>query len=136
MSRPRRDVRLRARAEVKTGGEGSPTRGVSITRRRLRPSTPADLSARPKAQAEPTGPWRGHQGRCGGSGALVRSVPRIQDQTEPEGNMDEGHSLGETGQPQPVQQQTSEVVVNDSEALPSYSNFCRVIATPEEAILD
>ena len=44
-----------------------------------------------------------------------------------------------TGQPpqQPaIQQQTNEVVVDDSGALPSYSNFCRVTATPEEAILD
>ena len=34
------------------------------------------------------------------------------------------------------QQQTSEVVVDDSSTLPSYSNFCRVTATPEEVILD
>jgi hypothetical protein len=33
-------------------------------------------------------------------------------------------------------QQTSEVVVNDAGALPTYSNFCRVMATPEEVILD
>jgi len=38
------------------------------------------------------------------------------------------------GQP-PAQQQT-EVVVDDSGTLPSYSNFCRVTATPEEVILD
>jgi hypothetical protein len=37
---------------------------------------------------------------------------------------------------QPIQQQTNEVVVDDSGAMPSYSNFCRVMATPEEAILD
>ncbi len=36
---------------------------------------------------------------------------------------------------QPVQQQT-EVHVDDTGALPSYSNFCRVTATPEEVILD
>lgn len=37
----------------------------------------------------------------------------------------------------PVQQQvTTEVVVDDSATLPSYSNFCRVTATPEEVILD
>src|SRR3954464_3747684 len=34
------------------------------------------------------------------------------------------------------QQQTTEVVVDDSGTLPSYSNFCRVTATPEEVILD
>src|SRR3954452_7036082 len=34
------------------------------------------------------------------------------------------------------QQQTTEVVVDDSSTIPSYSNFCRVTATPEEAILD
>jgi hypothetical protein len=34
------------------------------------------------------------------------------------------------------QQQTTEVVVDDSATVPSYSNFCRVTATPEEVILD
>ena len=38
--------------------------------------------------------------------------------------------------PQPQTQQTTEVVVDDSGTLPSYSNFCRVTATPEEVILD
>ena len=33
-------------------------------------------------------------------------------------------------------QQTTEVFVDDSATLPSYSNFCRVTATPEEVILD
>jgi hypothetical protein len=43
----------------------------------------------------------------------------------------------EAAQPhQPVQQQTTEVIVDDTGALPSYSNFCRVTATPEEVILD
>ena len=36
----------------------------------------------------------------------------------------------------PPQGQTTEVVVDDSSTLPSYSNFCRVTATPEEVILD
>jgi Protein of unknown function (DUF3467) len=34
------------------------------------------------------------------------------------------------------QAQQTEVVVDDSSVLPSYSNFCRVTATPEEVILD
>src|SRR5882757_2639151 len=34
------------------------------------------------------------------------------------------------------QQQATEVVVDDSSTMPSYSNFCRVTATPEEVILD
>lgn len=34
------------------------------------------------------------------------------------------------------QQQMTEVVVDDSATLPTYSNFCRVTATPEEVILD
>jgi hypothetical protein len=39
--------------------------------------------------------------------------------------------------PHPQQpQQTTEVVVDDSGTVPSYSNFCRVTATPEEVILD
>jgi Protein of unknown function (DUF3467) len=33
-------------------------------------------------------------------------------------------------------EQTHEVVVDDSEAQPTYANFCRVMATPEEVILD
>ena len=37
---------------------------------------------------------------------------------------------------QPQAQQTTEVFVDDSGTLPSYSNFCRVTATPEEVILD
>src|SRR5215831_6658851 len=36
----------------------------------------------------------------------------------------------------PAAQQQTEVVVDDSQTLPSYSNFCRVTATPEEVILD
>jgi hypothetical protein len=36
----------------------------------------------------------------------------------------------------PQTQQQTEVVVDDSSTLPSYSNFCRVTATPEEVILD
>jgi hypothetical protein len=41
-------------------------------------------------------------------------------------------------QPQqnPQVQQTNEVVVDDTGTLPSYANFCRVTATPEEIILD
>lgn len=31
---------------------------------------------------------------------------------------------------------TTEVFVDDSSTVPSYSNFCRVTATPEEVILD
>ncbi len=34
------------------------------------------------------------------------------------------------------QQPVTEVFVDDSGTLPSYSNFCRVTATPEEVILD
>jgi Protein of unknown function (DUF3467) len=43
---------------------------------------------------------------------------------------------GTPHQPQQPQQQPNEVVVDDSATLPSYSNFCRVTATPEEVILD
>jgi hypothetical protein len=41
-------------------------------------------------------------------------------------------------QPQqiPPVQPTTEVVVDDSGAQPTYANFCRVTATPEEVILD
>ncbi len=40
------------------------------------------------------------------------------------------------GEGQQPQGQTTEVFVDDSATLPSYSNFCRVTATPEEVILD
>lgn len=40
------------------------------------------------------------------------------------------------GNPEAQQGQTTEVHVDDSGTLPSYSNFCRVTATPEEVILD
>src|SRR3954463_15918921 len=42
----------------------------------------------------------------------------------------------EAPQHQQPAQQTTEVIVDDSGTLPSYSNFCRVTATPEEVILD
>src|SRR5271167_4463509 len=35
-----------------------------------------------------------------------------------------------------AQQVQNEVVVDDSSTVPSYTNFCRVTATPEEVILD
>jgi len=41
----------------------------------------------------------------------------------------------QTSDPQ-VQQQRVEVQVNDSDALTSYANFCRVTGTPEELIID
>ncbi|APW59354.1 DUF3467 domain-containing protein [Paludisphaera borealis] len=44
--------------------------------------------------------------------------------------------MSESETPTPQQQVTNEVVVDDTGALPSYSNFCRVTATPEEVILD
>ncbi len=44
------------------------------------------------------------------------------------------------GQPEPEQnppaQQENQVVVDESGLLPTYSNFCRVTATPEEVIVD
>ena len=45
-------------------------------------------------------------------------------------------STGETEGGAAPQQQQTEVHVDDSGVLPSYSNFCRVTATPEEVILD
>lgn len=41
-----------------------------------------------------------------------------------------------TSEPAPAQQPADQVVVDDSGALPTYTNFCRVTATPEEMILD
>ena len=48
---------------------------------------------------------------------------------------DQAEGTNPQGAQQP-QQQATEVVVDDSGTLPSYSNFCRVTATPEEVILD
>src|ERR1700761_8433696 len=45
------------------------------------------------------------------------------------------HPHAQSEQNSPVQQ-TTEVVVDDTGTLPTYSNFCRVTATPEEVILD
>jgi hypothetical protein len=42
---------------------------------------------------------------------------------------------GQAAQGQP-QGATTEVFVDDTNTVPSYSNFCRVTATPEEVILD
>ncbi|AMV38612.1 DUF3467 domain-containing protein [Planctomyces sp. SH-PL62] len=44
--------------------------------------------------------------------------------------------MSEPENPTQQQQVTTEVVVDDSATVPSYSNFCRVTATPEEVILD
>lgn len=37
---------------------------------------------------------------------------------------------------EPILPMQTEVVVDDSGVMPSYTNFCRVTATPEEVILD
>ena len=51
--------------------------------------------------------------------------------------MSEGEITGTAqSQPQAPQPQQTEVHVDDAGVLPSYSNFCRVTATPEEVILD
>ena len=47
-----------------------------------------------------------------------RMHPRLQAQLNPQGP------------------QTTEIVVDDTATLPTYSNFCRVTATPEEVLLD
>jgi len=39
-------------------------------------------------------------------------------------------------QQNPQTQQTNEIVVDDSGTQPTYANFCRLTATPEEMILD
>jgi len=50
--------------------------------------------------------------------------------------MTTGESTPEAAQGQPQAQQATEVFVDDSGTLPSYANFCRVTATPEEVIMD
>ena len=49
-------------------------------------------------------------------------------------NKDQGQGGGQQGQQ--GQQVMTEVHVDDTGVQPSYSNFCRVTATPEEVILD
>src|SRR5207244_841021 len=79
--------------------------------------------------------------------ALSRPAPgapasqcRTVSRWESEMNEKEGREAMEGNptlqNPQAQQQQQTEVVVDDSATLPSYSNFCRVTATPEEVILD
>ena len=48
------------------------------------------------------------------------------------------HQLPEELQsyPNPQVAQASEIVVDDAAAQPTYANFCRVTATPEEILLD
>src|SRR5271165_3757800 len=67
-----------------------------------------------------------------------RAATAVSDDPEGETDMSEKETPEGTTNPQhqPIQQQTTEVVVDDSGTLPSYSNFCRVTATPEEVILD
>src|SRR5271165_5811661 len=67
-----------------------------------------------------------------------RAATAVSDDPEGETDMSEKETPEGTTNPQhqPIQQQTTEVVVDDAGALPSYSNFCRVTATPEEVILD
>jgi Protein of unknown function (DUF3467) len=45
-------------------------------------------------------------------------------------------SGGMQPQSNPQVQQTNEVVVDDTGTQPTYANFCRITATPEEIILD
>jgi hypothetical protein len=71
---------------------------------------------------------------------MVRSVPfavSVRNNLERENDMSEKDAPEGSIAPQAANpQQTTEVVVDDSGTLPSYSNFCRVTATPEEVILD
>ena len=48
---------------------------------------------------------------------------------EPTGNPD-------TAQPTPAQPQQAQIQIDDSKAVPMYTNFCRVTGTPEELIID
>src|SRR5206468_6632328 len=84
------------------------------------------LSARERTPFPRRAPWR-----MVGSEAPARrgrhGLPREDAMSEQE---------GAPAAPQQGAQQTTEVHVDDSGTLPSYSNFCRVTATPEEVILD
>jgi uncharacterized protein DUF3467 len=61
----------------------------------------------------------------------------VKDQLRPETDVSEQEQSGEM-QPQqnPQVQQTTEVIVDDTGIQPTYANFCRITATPEEMILD
>ena len=59
------------------------------------------------------------------------------EQPRPETDVSEQEKSGDMHpQQNPQTQQTTEVVVDDSRTQPTYANFCRVTATPEEIILD
>jgi hypothetical protein len=66
---------------------------------------------------------------------MLFEAPRSQ-KWEKEMSEKEGRESGPATLQNPQAQQQTEVVVDDSGTLPSYSNFCRVTATPEEVILD
>lgn len=71
---------------------------------------------------------------------MVRSIPfavSVRINLKRENDMSEKDvPEGAVASQQPNPQVATEVVVDDSGTLPSYSNFCRVTATPEEVILD
>jgi hypothetical protein len=48
----------------------------------------------------------------------------------------DGIQLHRESQQNPPPQQPTEVVVDDSDVVAAYSNFCRVTGTPEEVIID
>ena len=53
-------------------------------------------------------------------------------------NTEQSNEMHPRAQPQqnPQEPQANEIVVDDTATLPTYSNFCRVTATPEEMLLD
>jgi len=60
-----------------------------------------------------------------------------EEQPRPETDVSEHEQSGDMHpQQNPQSQQTTEVVVNDTGTQPTYANFCRLTATPEEMILD
>ena len=98
----------------------------------------------PKSRLEPglrfeLGSWhsvrRWERERAVASPLVIQSVRQNGATILRAGPRDERKRDRAPDRPNP-QAQTTEVVVDDSSTLPSYSNFCRVTATPEEVILD
>jgi hypothetical protein len=65
------------------------------------------------------------------AGEKLRPEPEVSKSNE-----SDRLQLHRDPQQNPQGQQPAEVAVDDSEVLPTYSNFCRVTATPEEVLLD
>ena len=71
---------------------------------------------------------------------MAKNVEKPEEGAEQQGAQPPAESAGGVPESQPQQQQAQppriQVQIDDSKALASYANFCRVTGTPEELIID